>query len=87
MQHNVDGTELDVPPEIDTTGEKKHMLMLPYQDTEGHFIFNSMKRRFKNLLPQHIDPTVAFTSCKLSSQFAIKHKIEFNHKLEVMSFN
>ena len=49
--------------------KKKHMLVLPYQVKKGDLIIKSVKKRFRNLLPQCIVPMVAFTGSKLSSKF------------------
>ena len=51
---------------------KKHMLVLHYQGKKGDITVKSIKKRFRNLLPQWIATTVAFTGIKLSSKFQVK---------------
>ena len=51
-------TTLDEQNEAEHTTEKKHMLVLSYQGKKGDFIIGSMKKRFRNFLPQCIVPTV-----------------------------
>ena len=63
---------------------KRNMLVLPYQDKKGDFIIKSMKKRFRNLLPQCIVPTIAYTSSKLSLKFQVKDRTIFNHSHDII---
>ena len=69
---------------METTTEKKHMFVLSYQGNKGYFIINSMKQRFRNLLPKRIAPTVVSIYCKFKSQFPVRHKIKVNCKHDVI---
>ena len=60
---------------------KRNMLVLPYQGKKGDFIIKSMKKRFRNLLPQGIVPKVVFTGSILSSKFQVKDRTIFSYKL------
>ena len=66
---NATNTTLDRQNEKKHTTEKKHMLVLPCQSKKGDFIIKSMKKRFRNLLPECVVPKVVFTVGKLSSKF------------------
>ena len=66
---------LDEQNETEHTTKKKHMLALPYQGKKGDFIIKSIKKRFRNLLPQCTVPKVVFTSSKLSSKMRVKDRI------------
>ena len=55
------------------------MLALPYQGKKGDFIIKSMKKRFRNLLPQCIVRKVIFTGSKLSSKFQVNDRTIFSY--------
>ena len=60
------------------------MLVLPYQDKKGEFIIKSMKKLFRNLLPQCIVPKVVFTGSNLSLKFHVKDRTIFSHNLDII---
>ena len=60
------------------------MLVLPYQGKKGDFIIKSMKKRFMNLLPQCIVPTIANTGSKLSLKFQAKDRAIFSHSHDII---
>ena len=62
----------------------KGMLVLPYQGKKGVFIIKSIKKRFRNLLPQCIVPMVNFTCSKLSSKFQVKDRTIFSHNHDII---
>ena len=62
---------------------KRNMLVLPYQDKKEDFTIKSMKKRFRNLLPQYIVPTVVFIGSKLSSKFQVKDRTIFSHNHDI----
>ena len=72
-------TTLDEQNETEYTTEKKHMLVLPYQGKRRDFIIKSIKKRFKNLLPQCIVPKIVFKGSKLSWKFQVEDRTIFSH--------
>ena len=60
------------------------MLVLPYQGKKEDVIVESMKKRFRNLLPQCIAPNVVFTDSKLSSKFQLKDRTIFRHNHNII---
>ena len=60
------------------------MLVLPYQGKKGDFIIKSVKKRFRNLLPECIVPKVVFTGSKLSSKFQVKDRTIFTHNHDMI---
>ena len=76
---NTTNTTLDEQNETEHTTEIKHMLVFPYQSKKGDFIIRSMKKRFRNLVPQCIIPKVVFKGSKLSSKFQVKDRTMISH--------
>ena len=60
------------------------MLVLPYQGKKGDFIIKSMKKIFRNLLPQCIVPQVVFQGSKRSSKFQVKDRTTFSYYHEII---
>ena len=60
------------------------MLVLPYKVKKGDLIIKSMKKRFRNFLPQCIVPMVVFTGSKLSSKFWVKDRTIFSHNYDII---
>ena len=62
------------------------MLVLPYKVKKGDLIIKSMKKRFRNFLPQCIVPMVVFTDSKLSSKFWVKGRTIFSHNYDIIYY-
>ena len=60
------------------------MLVLPYRGKKGDFIIISMKKRFMNLLPQCLVPTVDFTGIKLCSKFQVEDRTIFSYSYDII---
>ena len=66
------------------TARKKHMLELSYQVKKGDFIIKSMKKRFRNFLPQCIVLKVVLTGSKHSLRFQVKDRTIFSHNHDII---
>ena len=76
---NTTNTTLDEQNETEHTTEKKHVLVFPYQGKKGYFIIKSMKKRFRNLLPQFLVPKVVVTGSKFSRTI-------FSHNYDIIYY-
>ena len=63
---------------------KRNILLLSYRGKKGDYIVKSLKKRFRNLLPQCIVPKVVFTGSKLSSKFQVKDRTIFSHNHDII---
>ena len=60
------------------------MLLLPYLGEIGNFLFMSMRKKWKTLLPNNLNTQTAFKSKKLSSCLKIKGAVNFEHKHDLV---
>ena len=68
------------------SGNKRHLLVLPYQGEQGSRLVKSLKRSITRLLPEATQSEFGFTGSKLSTHFQIKDKTEFEHNNDVVHF-
>ena len=66
------------------SGNKRHLLVLPYQDEQGSRLVKSLKRSITKLLSKATQLEFGFTGSKLSTHFQIKDKAEFEHNHDVV---
>ena len=61
------------------SGNKRHLLVLPYRGEQGSRLVKSLKRSITNLLTETIQLEFGFIVSKLSTHFQIKGKTKFEH--------
>ena len=66
------------------SGNKRHLLVLPYQGEQRSRLVKSLKRSITKLLPEATQLEFGFTGSKLSTHFQITDKTEFEHNHEVI---
>ena len=66
------------------SGNKRHLLLLPYQGEQGSRLVKSLKRSITKLLSEATQLELGFTSSKLSMHFQIKDKTEFEHNHDIV---
>ena len=66
------------------SGNKHHLLQLPYQGEQGSRLVKPLKRSITKLLPKTTQLELGFTASKLSTYFQIKDKIIFEHNYDVV---
>ena len=66
------------------SGNKRHLLVLPYQGELGSRLVKSLKRSITKLLPETTQLEFRFTVSKLSTLFQIKDKTIFEHNHDVV---
>ena len=64
--------------------DKKHRLVLPYKGDRGNHILRSMKKYVRKLLPKKSTLRITYTGKKISSQFNIKEKTNFEHQHDLI---
>ena len=77
---------IKVPANENETVTKKRMLLLPYQEDKGIESTKSLKRKLNKHLPNSVKTQVTFTGQKLSTDFNVKDRINFEHKHDVINF-
>ena len=66
------------------SGNKRHVLVLPYQGEQGSRFVKYLKRSIKKLLPKETQLEFGFTDSKLSTHFQIKDQVELEHNHDVV---
>ena len=64
----------------DESGDKKHRLVLPCKGNKGTDILRSMEEYVRKLLPKKSTLQLRYSGKKLSSQFNITNKTNFEHQ-------
>ena len=79
---NIEGNGISV---INTeSGNKRHLLVLPYQGEQRSRLVKSLERNISKLLPEATQLGFGFTGNKLSTHFQIKNKTKFGHNHDVV---
>ena len=50
---------------VENENEKQHLLTIPYQGEKGDYLMKSMKRNFKQALPNNLKSQITYTGRKL----------------------
>ena len=66
------------------SGNKRHLLVFPYQGEQGSRLVKSLKRSITKILPEATQLEFGFTGSKLSMHFQRKDKREFEHNHDVV---
>ena len=69
------------------TLEKHPLLVIPYQCKEGDHILKSFKKGRRKMLPNNVNPRIAFTGRKAGTSFQIKNKTEMKHNHDIAYYN
>ena len=75
---------IEVPANKNETVTKKHVLLLPYQGEIGIGLTKSLKRNLNKYLVNNVKTQVTFTGQKLSTQFNVEDRTEFEHKHDII---
>ena len=68
----------------DGSSDKKRRLVLQYKGDKETHILRSMKKYARNLLPKKPTLQITYTGKKISSQFNIKDKTNFEHQHDLI---
>ena len=68
----------------DKSGDRKHRLVLPSKGNKGAHLLRSMEKYVKKLLPKKSMLQITYTGKKLSSQFNINNKTNFEHQHDLI---
>ena len=71
---------IEVPPNENETGTKKHMLLLPYEGDRGTGWTKSLKRNLNIHVRSDVKTQVTFIGWKRGTQFNVKDRSKFEHK-------
>ena len=66
------------------SGERKHRLVLPNKGDTGTHILRSIEKYVRKLLPKKSRLQITYTGKKLSSQFNIRDKTNFEHQHDLI---
>ena len=66
------------------SGNKRHLLVLPYQGEQGSLLVKFVKRSITKPLPKETQLEFGFTGSKLSTHFQGKDNAEFEHNHDVV---
>ena len=69
------------------TLEKQPLLVLPYQDKKRDHILKLFKKGLRKVLPNNVQPQIAFTGRKVGTSFQIKDKTEMKHNHYIVYYN
>ena len=69
------------------TLEKQPLLVLPYQDKKRDHILKLFKKGLREVLPNNVQPQIAFTGRKVGTSFQIKDKTEMKHNHDTVYYN
>ena len=80
VNHIID-LELSQPLEVEAVETKNHDTeqVVPYSGKQGHQLLSKMKKRLKRTLPDDIKTLISYKSRKLSTNFPVKDKTDFQH--------
>ena len=70
----------------DESSDKKRRLVLQYKGDKKTHILRSMKKYARNLLPKKPTLQITYTGKKISSQFNIKDKTNFEHQHDLIYY-
>ena len=68
----------------DESGDKKHRLVLPYKGDKETRLLRSVEKYVRKLLPKKSTLQITYTGKKLSSQFNMKDKTNFEHQHDLI---
>ena len=69
---------------VEEIEQKRHLLILPYQENRGNTLVKSLQKRLHNLLLNHINIQVTYTEIKLNTCFNIKNRTTFEHQHDIV---
>ena len=58
--------------------------MVPYCGNQRHKLLSKMKKQLKKTLPGDVNTMISYKSTKLSTEFPVKDKTDFQHKNNVV---
>ena len=69
---------------VEEIEQKRHLLILTYQENRGDTLVKSLQKRLHNLLLNHINIQVTYTEIKLNTCFNIKDWATFEHQHDIV---
>ena len=69
---------------VEEIEQKRHLLILPYQENRGNTLVKLLQKRLHNLFLNHINIQVTYREIKLNTCFNIKDWTAFEHQHDVV---